>query len=122
MSTQGDTGKDVKAGQEGKDSKDPWSKENKNKFQNPEASSSIPAKKPPSEAYDALTETAATERCVQIISSEFRDLRGQAHRLSPSAQSHGHTQFETNGRDRAYRNCKKEWIERRKKEKSGIFW
>ncbi|KAK8113760.1 hypothetical protein PG999_005829 [Apiospora kogelbergensis] len=65
MSTPDDAGKVSKASQDGKDGKDPWSKENKNKFQ------------------------------------------------------------------KAYRNCKKEWglarltkskIERRKKEKAGIFW
>ncbi|KAK8050076.1 Cytochrome c oxidase-assembly factor cox-23- mitochondrial [Apiospora phragmitis] len=122
MSTQGEPVKDTKVSQEGKDGKGPWNKENKNKFQNPEANTSIPAKKLPNEAYDALTETGATERCVQTISSEFRELRVAAQYSLPWPSAITYTNQGLTAWDRAYRNCKKDWTERRRKENAGILW
>ncbi|KAK8082596.1 hypothetical protein PG996_001377 [Apiospora saccharicola] len=92
MSTQDEPAKDSKAAQEGKDGKGPWSKENKNKFQN----------KSRSEYFDPCQEAA--ERSIRCLN------RNQGDRKMCSDY------FE------AYRNCKKEWTERRKKEKTGIFW
>ncbi|KAK7940765.1 Mitochondrial copper homeostasis protein [Apiospora aurea] len=104
MSTEGEPVKGSKASQGAKDGKDPWSKENKNKFQNSKAFLTRFSRhsKSRSEYFDPCQEAA--ERSIRCLNRNGGDRKMCSD------------YFE------AYRNCKKEWTERRKKEKTGIFW
>ena len=84
------------------ESKDPWNKENKSKFEtcvplpatrpivplltsaaaNPRANSTTHVKKPPSEATDAYIETMATSPCAENTFSAYDDIRVDEPRLT----------------------------------------
>ncbi|KAK7924216.1 hypothetical protein PG985_006270 [Apiospora marii] len=132
MSTQDEPAKDTKVGQEGpkgKDGKDPWSKENKNKFQN----------KSRSEYFDPCQEAA--ERSIRCLNRNGGDRKMCSDYFEPQLrhtnagltvgqgipklqEGMGEYEIMTNGipllREIAWLTDFK--TERRKKEKTGIFW